>query len=57
MTRCIVGAVLGVVVIYFTDVIVYGTNEAIAGVIAETIYLPASAFLLHWLLRTSAPEA
>lgn len=28
----------------------YSVQEAIAGVVSETIYLPLSAYLTHWLL-------
>lgn len=31
----------------------YTWKEALAGVISEAIYLPASGFVVNWLLRTS----
>ncbi len=31
----------------------YSAKEAVAGVVSETIYLPLSAYLTHWLLGVS----
>lgn len=31
----------------------YSAREAVAGVVSETIYLPLSAYLTHWLLGLS----